>query len=75
MTRCPYPEKIRLENGVEFINYQYQYWHEGYEAHKIELLNQSMKLASLAKWLENKIMKIEQLEAELQISKDSKKSP
>ncbi len=66
MTQCPYPETIRDEDsGVEVSNSQYQYWHEGYEAHKYENANLSIKLALLAQELEDEIIRVKQLRMEL----------
>lgn len=62
MTQCPYPETIRDEDsGVEVPNDKYQYWHEGYEAHKFEMANLSVRLALLAQGLEDEIIRFKQL--------------
>jgi hypothetical protein len=70
MARCPYPEKIRdKNNGAEFENTQYLYWHEGYEAHKFELANLSIQLASLAIALDTEIREVKRLKRELEKQK------
>jgi hypothetical protein len=48
MTKCPYPEILIDEtSGATVSSDQYKYWHEGYEANKIEILDLSRKLAIL----------------------------
>ncbi len=70
MTQCPYPEIITnpLTQKAESNNL-YLVWHEGYEAHKFELANLSIKLACLAVELDNKIRNIEDLKRELEKQK------
>jgi predicted RNase H-like nuclease (RuvC/YqgF family) len=41
-------------------------WHEGYEAHKFEIANLSIRIAHLAVELENENRKIKQLKSELE---------
>lgn len=67
MTQCPYPETIKDEDsGIEVSNDQYRYWHEGYEAHKFEIANLSIKLAYLAQLLETEVRNVKILKRELQ---------
>ena len=67
MTQCPYPETIQDENsGVEVFNDQYIYWHEGYEAHKFEIANLSIKLAFLAQRLDTEVRNVQELKRTLQ---------
>ena len=40
MTKCPYPEiLIDDTSDTPVSNEQYKYWHEGYEAHKLEMMD------------------------------------
>jgi hypothetical protein len=55
-------------------NEKYVIWHEGYEAHKFEMANQTIKIALLAQGLEDEIKKYKQLETEL-LAKDTMKEP
>lgn len=48
MIRCPYPETLE-EDNIELPNDKYLIWHEGYESHKFELANQTLRVALLAK--------------------------
>ncbi len=72
MGKCPYEENIK-DNciGAEIPNKLYYAWHEGYEAHKLELANQSVMVALLVKELEVEITKVKKLEAELKTKKDT----
>jgi hypothetical protein len=67
MTECPYPETIQDEDSsIEVYNDQYKYWHEGYEAHKFEMANLSIQLASMAQELEDEIRDVKVLKSELE---------
>ena len=67
MTQCPYPETIKDEDsGIEVSNDQYRYWHEGYEAHKVEIATLSIKIAYLAQLLETEVRNVKILKRALQ---------
>jgi hypothetical protein len=67
MTHCPYPETIQDEDsGIEVSNDQYKYWHEGYEAHKFEIANLSIKIAYLAQRLDTEVRSVQELKRELE---------
>ena len=67
MPECPYPVNARDEVSGKIIqNSLYRAWHEGFEAHKIELANHVKKLNSLARILDNQIVKVNELQAELE---------
>jgi replicative DNA helicase len=71
MMACPYPETYRDQvSGKTESNSLYLAWHAGYEAHKLEMANQSLKLANLAVELEAKIKKVMELKRELEKQKD-----
>ena len=62
MSQCPYPETfIDHVSGKTEINSLYLIWHEGYEAHKFEMANQSIRIANLALELEKEIANIMEL--------------
>ena len=45
MSQCPYPETIIDQSSCEMRpNRLYLVWHEGYEAHKFEIANLSIRL-------------------------------
>ena len=67
MTQCPYLETIQDEDsGIEVSNDQYKYWHEGYEAHKFEIANLSIKIAYLAQRLDTEVRNVQELKRALQ---------
>ena len=67
MTQCPYPETVQDEDsGIEVFNDQYIYWHEGYEPHKFEIANLSIKLACLAQRLDTEVRNVQELKRALQ---------
>jgi predicted RNase H-like nuclease (RuvC/YqgF family) len=67
MSQCPYPETIIDQSSCEMRpNRLYLVWHEGYEAHKFEIANLSIRIAHLAVELENENRKIKQLKSELE---------
>jgi len=66
MIQCPYPETITDKSTSRTeSNCLYVAWHEGYEAHKFELANQSILLASLAVALDEEIRNVVELKMEL----------
>ena len=66
MTHCPYPEIIQDEDsGIEVCNDQYKYWHEGYEAHKFEIANLSIKISYLAQRLDTEVRNVQELKRKL----------
>ena len=67
MTQYPYPETIKDEDsGIEVSNDQYRYWHEGYEAHKVEIATLSIKIVYLAQLLETEVRNVKILKRALQ---------
>ncbi len=71
MTQCPYPETIRDEDsGVEVANDKCKYWHEGYEAHKFEMANLSIRVAYLVQELDTEVRSVKELKRELQRQRD-----
>jgi CRISPR/Cas system CMR-associated protein Cmr3 (group 5 of RAMP superfamily) len=75
MSRCPYPENFTDPlSGQTELNSLYLAWHEGFEAHKFEMANQTIKLASLVVDFENQIRKIMELKKELETKRQSFKS-
>ena len=70
MSECPYPETFTnpMSNKIESNNL-YLVWHEGYEAHKFEIANLSIKLACLAVDFETQIRNITELKSELEKQK------
>lgn len=72
MPKCPYPEYINDETSDELEqNSLYRAWHEGFEAHKFEIANQIKKLNSLARILDNQIVKVNELQNELEKRKSN----
>jgi hypothetical protein len=67
MCQCPYPETIinPISQNREY-NILYLVWHEGYEAHKFEMANLLIKIASLAVELETEIRNTQELRRELE---------
>jgi regulator of sirC expression with transglutaminase-like and TPR domain len=67
MSQCPYPETFINPVSLQTeSNSLYFVWHEGYEAHKFEIANLSIKIARLAVELENEIRKITEMKRELE---------
>ena len=67
MSKCPYPETfIDQVSGKTASNNLYIVWHEGYEAHKFEIANLSIKLAGLAVELETEIRNVMELKSKLE---------
>jgi hypothetical protein len=67
MSECPYPEFIiNPISGEHTSNTLYLAWHYGYEAHKFELANHSIKLANLAVELELEVQNVMKLKKAMQ---------
>ena len=67
MTQCPYPEMVTDQvSGRTEPSLLYLVWHEGYEAHKFAMANQSIRLASLVVKLETEIRNVTALKRELE---------
>ena len=64
MTQCPYPQTI-TEDNIEMSNEKYLIWHEGYEAHKFELANRTIRVALLAQGLEDEIKQYKLLKSRI----------
>ena len=66
MVQCPYPETIHDEkSGMAVPNDKYKCWHEGYEAHKFEMANLLITIASLAQRLDDEVKNIKEPKREL----------
>ena len=66
MTQCPYPETFPDQvSGKTESNSLYLVWHEGYEAHKFEMANQSIRIANLVLELETEVANIKELKRAL----------
>ncbi len=50
-------------------NSLYIAWHEGFEAHKLEIANKVKTLTSLGKLLDNQVSHVKELQSELAILK------
>jgi hypothetical protein len=67
MSQCPYPETFTDQVSAKTAsNSLYIVWHEGYEAHKFEIANLSIKLACLAVELETEIRNVMELKSKLE---------
>ena len=66
MAQCPYPETFPGQvSGKTESNILYLVWHEGYEAHKFEMANQSIRIANLVLELETEVANIKELKRAL----------
>ena len=66
MVQCPYPETFPDQaSGKKESNNLYLAWHEGYEAHKFEMANQSIRIANLVLELETEVSDIKELKSAL----------
>ena len=66
MSQCPYPETfINPVSGKTESNGLYLAWHEGYEAHKFEMANRSIRIAYLVLELETEVANIKELKRAL----------
>jgi len=71
MPQCPYPEQMEDEVSGEIEqNILYRVWHEGFEAHKLEIVNKVKTLTSLGKILDNQVRQVSELQAELATLKE-----
>ncbi len=67
MPQCPYPEDFKDQvSGKTETNRLYLAWHEGYEAHKFEMANQSIILANLLQEFDTEVRNVKEMERELQ---------
>lgn len=73
MPKCPYNPKMTDEvSGIELDNPMFEIWHAGYEAHKLEMLQQSRRIELVLKQnlqytiaLAKSIQEVEMLKKEL----------
>ena len=66
MAQCPYQETFPGQmSGKTESNILYLVWHEGYEAHKFEMANQSIRIANLVLELETEVANIKELKRAL----------
>jgi hypothetical protein len=58
MTKCPYPETLLDESsGIIVTNEQYTLWHQGYEAHKLDIMTFSGKMPDQSKLVQQGVGK------------------
>ena len=70
MSRCPYPETFTNPiSGKTETNSLYTVWHEGYEAHKLELMDRVQWLEVCMRELCRQITQIKELKRELEKQK------
>ena len=66
MAQCPYQETFPGQmSGKTESNILYLVWHEGYEAHKFEMANQSIRIANLVLELETEVANTKELKRAL----------
>ena len=71
MSRCPYPQTfIDPVSGVKMTNSQYMVWHEGYEAHKMEIVQQAKFMEMYMLQLSEDVAKIKEIKRELEKQKN-----
>ena len=71
MSRCPYPQTIiDPVSGVKVTNSKYLLWHEGYEAHKMEIGEQVKFLETYVLQLSEAGAKVKELKRELEKQKN-----
>ena len=71
MSRCPYPQTfIDPVSGVKVTNSQYMVWHEGYEAHKMEMVEQAKFMEMYMLELSETVAKVKELKRELEKQKN-----
>ena len=71
MSRCPYPQTfIDPVSGVKMTNSQYMVWHEGYEAHKMEMVEQAKFMEMYMLELSETVAKVKELKRELEKQKN-----
>jgi hypothetical protein len=67
MGQCPYPESFTNPiSGKTESNSMYMLWHEGYEAHKLELLTKGKCIEIYVRELAAEVRKIKELRRELE---------
>jgi hypothetical protein len=71
VSRCPYPQTfIDPVSGVKVTNSRYLLWHEGYEAHKMEMVEQAKFMEMYMLQLSEDVAKIKELKRELEKQKN-----
>jgi hypothetical protein len=71
MSQCPYPETFINPLSLQTeSNSLYFVWHEGYEAHKLEIANLVINVAMLTVELETEIREINEMKRELEKEKN-----
>jgi hypothetical protein len=66
MSQCPYPETFINPLSLQTeSNSLYFVWHEGYEAHKLEIANLVINVAMLTVEFETEIREINEMKREL----------
>jgi hypothetical protein len=71
VSRCPYPQTfIDPVSGVKVTNSQYMVWHEGYEAHKMEMVEQAKFMEMYMLELSETVAKVKELKRELEKQKN-----
>jgi len=71
VSRCPYPQTlIDPVSGVKVTNSQYLLWHEGYEAHKMEMVEQAKFMEMYMLELSETVAKVKELKRELEKQKN-----
>lgn len=67
MARCPYPETNKdWLSGATELNPLYIAWHEGYEAHKVELITKETYLEMHISDLAGEIRKLKEIRRDLE---------
>ena len=65
MSQCPYPETFINPLSLQTeSNSLYFVWHEGYEAHKLEIANLVINVAMLTVEFETEIREINEMKGE-----------
>jgi hypothetical protein len=71
MSQCPYPETFINPLSLQTeSNSLYFVWHEGYEAHKLEIANLIINVAMLTVEFETEIREINEMKRELEKEKN-----
>jgi len=66
MTQCPYQKNYTSRiSGKTEVNELYQAWHDGYEAHKLDLMNQFDYIKASTHEFLDEARKISELKREL----------
>jgi hypothetical protein len=67
MSACPYPQVVNdPTSGKLGLNQQYILWHEGYEAHKLELLTKTKCIDNYMRELCSEVKKIKVMKRKLE---------